>query len=125
MIPSTLGQAVVPLCRVCRVLIGMSLAHDGIRGTARAAVRRSTLKLIVLAARVPDVARWRFQLHGLPLTVSVMMAALPVGNAALTFAQRDRTPQAQTTTATVPSTLAWAALAALWLTVPAWLACLG
>ncbi len=41
---ATLGQAVVPLCLV---LIGVSLAHYGVRGALRGALVLSLLKLVV------------------------------------------------------------------------------
>ena len=87
----TLGQAVVPLCLV---LIGMSLAYYGVQGAAKVAVLLSMLKLVVLPAVVLAIARWGFHLGGLPLTVIVMMAALPIGSNALIFAQRYRTLEA-------------------------------
>ena len=108
----TLGQAVVPLCLV---LIGLSLAHHGVRGTARDAVWMSVLKLLVLPALVLAVARWGFNLGGRPLAVVVMMAALPIGSNALIFAQRYRTLEAETTAATVFSTLGFVVTAPLWL----------
>jgi len=114
----TLGQAVVPLCLV---LIGMSLAYYGVRGAATVAVLLSALKLIVLPAVVLVIAHWGFHLNGLPLAVVVMMAALPIGSNALIFAQRYRTLEAETTAATVLSTLAFGATAPLWLALLAWL----
>jgi len=51
----------------------------------------------------------------------VMMAALPVGSNALIFAQRYRTLEAETTAATVFSTLAFVVTAPLWLALLAWL----
>jgi hypothetical protein len=114
----TLGQAVVPLCLV---LIGMSLAYYGVQGAAKAAVWLSVLKLLVLPALVLAVAHWGFRLTGLPLAVVVMMSALPVGSNALIFAQRYRALEAETTAATVFSTLAFVAVAPLWLAVLAWL----
>ena len=114
----TLGQAVVPLCLV---LIGMSLAYYGVQGAAKVAVLLSMLKLVVLPAVVLAIARWGFHLAGLPLTVIVMMAALPIGSNALIFAQRYRTLEAETTAATVFSTLAFAVIAPLWLAVLSWL----
>jgi malonate transporter and related proteins len=114
----TLGQAVVPLCLV---LIGMSLAYYGVQGAARAAVWLSVLKLLVVPALVLAVAYWGFGLTGLPLTVIVMMSALPVGSNALIFAQRYRALEAETTAATVFSTLAFVAVAPMWLAVLAWL----
>ena len=113
----TLGQAVVPLCLV---LIGLSLAYYGMQGAARSAVALSVLKLLVLPALVLAVAHWGFQLNGLALAVVVMMAALPIGSNALIFAQRYRTLEAETTAATVFSTLAFVATAPLWLAVLRW-----
>ena len=110
----TLGSAVVPLCLV---LIGMALAYYGVQGAARAAVVLSLLKLLVLPALVLAVAHWGFGLTGMPLTVIVMMAALPIGSNALIFAQRYHALEAEITAATVFSTLAFVAVAPLWLTV--------
>jgi malonate transporter and related proteins len=115
----TLGAAVVPLCLV---LIGMSLAYYGVQGAARAALALSALKLVVLPAVVLAVAHWGFGIAGLPLAVIVMMSALPVGSNALIFAQRYRTLEAETTAATVFSTLAFVAVAPAWLAVLASLA---
>jgi len=114
----TLGQAVVPLCLV---LIGMSLAYYGVQGAAKVAVVLSALKLVVLPAVVLAIAHWGFHLNGLPLTVIVMMAALPIGSNALIFAQRYRTLEAETTAATVFSTLAFVVIAPAWLAVLSWL----
>ena len=110
----TLGQAVVPLCLV---LIGMSLAYYGVQGAALGAVVITALKMLVLPALVLVVAHWGFDLTGMPLAVVVMLAALPVGSNALIFAQRYRTLEAETTAATVLSTLAFIATAPLWLAV--------
>ena len=109
-----LGSAVVPLCLV---LIGMALAYYGVQGAARAAVVLSLLKMLVLPALVLGMAHWGFGLSGMPLTVIVMMAALPIGSNALIFAQRYRALEAEITAATVFSTLAFVAVAPLWLTV--------
>ncbi|HEY9065478.1 MAG TPA: AEC family transporter [Burkholderiaceae bacterium] len=110
----TLGQAVVPLCLV---LIGMSLAYYGVQGAALGAVTITVLKTLVLPALVLVVARWGFALSGVPLAVVVMLAALPIGSNALIFAQRYRTLEAETTAATVLSTLAFVVTAPLWLAV--------
>jgi predicted permease len=115
----TLGQAVVPLCLV---LIGMSLAYYGVQGAAKVAVGLSVLKLLVLPAAVLTIAHWGFHLTGIPLAVVVMMGAMPIGSNALIFAQRYRTLEAETTAATVFSTLAFVATAPAWLAVLAWLA---
>lgn len=107
-----LGTAVVPLCLV---LIGMSLAYYGVKGRVRGAVALSLAKLVVLPALVLAVAHWGFGLTGLPLSVIVMVAALPVGSNALIFSQRYETLEAEATAAIVLSTLAYS------LTAPAWL----
>ena len=111
-----LGSAVVPLCLV---LIGLSLAYYGVQGHLRGALGVTLLKLLGLPALVLAVAHWGFGLEGLPLSVLVMLAALPVGSNALIFAQRYNTLQAEATTAIVFSTLAFV------LTAPLWLALLG
>jgi len=110
----TLGQAVVPLCLV---LIGMSLAYYGVQGAVKTAIGLSVLKLLVLPALVLGVAHWGFHLHGMPLAVVVMMAAMPIGSNALIFAQRYHALEAETTAATVFSTLAFIATAPAWLAV--------
>jgi malonate transporter and related proteins len=107
-----LGSAVVPLCLV---LIGLSLAYYGLQGSVRGALGVSVLKLLGLPALVLVVAHWGFGLSGLPLSVLVMMAALPVGSNALIFAQRYETMQAEATAAIVFSTLAFVLSAPLWL----------
>ena len=114
----TLGQAVVPLCLV---LIGMSLAYYGVQGAAQGAVVLSALKLVVLPGLVLAIAHGAFHLNGSPLTVIVMMSALPIGSNALIFAQRYRTLEAETTAATVFSTLAFVVTAPAWLALLSWL----
>ena len=111
---ATLGQAVVPLCLV---LIGVSLAHYGVRGALRGAVTLSVLKLVLQPIIVLAFARGVLGLGGVPLAIVVMMAALPVGSNALIFAQRYQTLQAETSTAIVVSTLAFVVTAPLWLAV--------
>ena len=110
----TLGQAVVPLCLI---LIGVSLAHYGVRGTMRGAVVLSLLKLVVHPILVLAVAHGVLGLTGLPLAIVVMMASLPVGSNALIFAQRYRTLVAETSTAIVVSTVAFVVSAPIWLAV--------
>jgi predicted permease len=110
----TLGSAVVP---VCLVLIGMSLAYYGMRGAARSAVVLTVIKLALLPALALVIARWAIGLHGLPLAVVVMMAALPVGSNALIFSQRYETLQSEASAAIVFSTLGFVATAPLWLAI--------
>ncbi len=113
-----LGQAVVPLCLV---LIGISLAYYGIGGAARAALIISAVKLLLIPLLVLVFAHWGLGLNGIALAVVVMAAALPVGSNPLIFAQRYGTLQAETSTAIVVSTVAFALTAPLWLLVLAWL----
>ena len=110
----TLSQAVVPLCLV---LIGLSLAYNGVRGVMKGALSLSVLKLVVLPAVVLVVSHWGLGLIGLPLAVVVMVAALPVGTNALIFAQRYNASQAEVTAAMVVSTTAFLFTAPLWLWV--------
>lgn len=107
-----LGAAVVPLCLV---LIGLSLAQYGLKGSARGAIALSLLKLVLLPAVVLVVGHWGFGLGGLPLSVVVMAASLPVGNNALIFAQRYQAQEAEATAAIAMSTFAFALTAPLWL----------
>ena len=87
-----LGSAVVP---VCLLLIGLSLESYGLKGPVPAAVQLSVVKLVLMPALVLAVAHWAFGLVGAPLSVVVLMAALPVGSNALIFAQRYRTDRPQ------------------------------
>ncbi|WP_418318296.1 AEC family transporter [Piscinibacter sakaiensis] len=114
-----LGSAVVPLCLV---LIGISLAYYGIGGAAKGAVIVSIVKLILLPLLVLVVAHWGLGLSGLPLSVVVIAASLPVGSNAMIFAQRYGCLQAEASAAILLSTVAFAATAPLWLLALAWLA---
>jgi malonate transporter and related proteins len=115
----TLSQAVVPLCLV---LIGLSLAYNGVRGGVKGALALSVLKLLVLPAVVLVISHWGLGLNGLPLAVVVMAAALPVGSNALIFAQRYNSLQTEVTAAMVFSTVAFLFTAPGWLLVLRWLA---
>jgi len=109
---ATLGQAVVP---VCLVLIGVSLAHYGVKGALRGATMLSAAKLVVQPLAVLLFARYALGLRGVPLAIVVMMAAAPVGSNALIFAQRYQTLPGEVSTAIVLSTLAFVATAPLWI----------
>jgi malonate transporter len=109
---STLGQAVVP---VSLVTIGLTLARHGIAGNAARAVATAMGKLVVQPAVVFPVAYWGFGLRGLPLTVAVMCAALPIGANVLLFAQRYEVLEAEATAAIVASTVAFVVTGTLWL----------
>jgi malonate transporter and related proteins len=116
---ASLASAVVP---VCLVLIGLTLAQYGLRGSLGPALRLGALKLLGLPALVLATAHWGFGLAGTPLAVLVMMAALPVGSNALIFAQRYDTLQAEATAAIVLSTVGFVVGAAFWLSVLGWFA---
>lgn len=112
-----LAQAVVP---VCLVVIGMSLAHYGVRGALRGAVWLSAAKLLLLPALVLVAGHWVAGLDGMPLAVIVLCAALPVGSNSLLFAQRYATLEHEATAAIVISTFGFVASAPLWLAVVGW-----
>jgi predicted permease len=106
-----LGQGVVP---VCLVLIGLSLAHYGVRGVGWPALWLSAAKLVLLPALVLAAA-YGAGLRGLPLQVTVLFAALPIGSNALLFAQRYKALEAETTAAIVASTIAFVATGPAWI----------
>jgi hypothetical protein len=83
----------------------------------RGAVTLSVLKLVVHPILVLVFARGVLGLGGVPLTIVVMVAALPVGSNPLIFAQRYQTLQAETSTAIVVSTLAFVITAPIWMAV--------
>ncbi len=114
-----LGSAVVP---VCLVLIGMTLAYQGLQGGVRGALALAAVKLLLLPALVLAVAHWGFGLAGLSLQVVVLMAALPTGSNALIFAQRYGALEAEATATIVLSTFAFVFTASLWLALLAALA---
>lgn len=107
-----LGAAALPMCLL---LIGMTLAQYGWRAHARPALPQVVIKILVLPAVVFLTAKLGFGLHGVPLQVVVLMAALPVGTNALIFAQRYRLLQSEATTAIVISTAAFVMTAPMWL----------
>jgi malonate transporter and related proteins len=109
-----LGLAAVPLAVV---LIGVSLAEQGVAGHLKGAFALTLGKLIVMPALVFVVGRFAFGLSGMPLQVITMMAALPAGTNALIFAQRYNVMQAQATAAIVVSTLAFVLTSVVWLVV--------
>jgi malonate transporter len=113
-----LALAVVPLCLV---VIGISLEHYGLEGSLRGALWLSGAKLLALPAMVLVVGHWGAGLHGVPLAVSVICAALPVGTNALLFAQRYTTLEAEATAAIVLSTFGFVLTAPFWLILLGWI----
>ena len=109
-----LASGVVPLCLV---MIGLSLALYGVRGYLTVAVACTVGKMLVLPALVLGVAHWGLGLSGLPLTVIVMVAALPTGSNALLFAQRYNCQEPEATATIVVGTVSFAVLAPMWLQI--------
>lgn len=113
-----LGQAVVPLCLV---LIGVSLAEFNLRGALGAALCMGALKLLLMPVVVGAAAAGLFGLHGTPLSIVVLAAALPAGSNALLFSQRYQTIEAEVTAAVVLSTAGFIFTVPLCLWALAWL----
>jgi predicted permease len=113
----TLGQAAVPMALA---LIGATLATHGVQGHLRNAWGMVAVKLLVMPAVVLLVAHQLFGLRGMPLSVLVMMAALPAGTNAVIFAGRYQTLLAEVSVAVVLATFAFVATAGLWLAVLGW-----
>jgi len=107
---ATMAQAGVPLCLV---LIGLSLAHYGVSGVLRPALRISAVKLLVHPALVALFAYVLLPLEPMAAAVAVLCAALPAGSNALLFAQRYELAEREITAAIVVSTLAYGATVAL------------
>lgn len=112
-----LGQGAVPLCLV---LIGVALDQYGLGPRWSVPAGMAALKLLVLPALVAVSGVLVFHLDGLPLSVLVMAAALPVGSNALLFAQRYRVLEGEASAVIVLSTAGFALTAPLWLMVLAW-----
>ncbi|GAA1763141.1 AEC family transporter [Luedemannella helvata] len=110
---ATLGIAVVPLSLVT---IGLSLAQYGLRDSGRTAAGLALTKLVTHPLLVLAAA-WLVGLHGLPLTVAVLCAALPTGANVLLFAGRYGARQAEATATIVLATVAFAATVTAWLFV--------
>ncbi|MDM7462116.1 MAG: AEC family transporter [Tepidimonas taiwanensis] len=110
-----LGQAFGPLALV---LVGVSLAHTPLRGRWGEAWSVALAKNVVLPVLVA-VSAWLWGLRGLPLTVLVVAAGVPVGANVFLFAQRYRVAQDEVTAATGLST----ALALL--TLSGWMLLMG
>ena len=112
--------------RVLRISVPDELAplvvDKGSISVAGTSLTVSAVKLLLQPALVLLVAHWGFGLHGTPLAVLVLLAALPAGSNSMMFAQRYRTLEAEATAVNVLSTLAFVLTAPLWLSVLAWLA---
>ncbi len=105
-----LGSAFGPMSLL---LVGVSLARTPLTGQWRMALQVATVKNLLLPLLV-GLSAWAYGIDGLPLTVLVIAAGLPVGANVFLFAQRYNVVQAETTAAMGVSTaLAIATLSAL------------
>ncbi|WP_185970608.1 AEC family transporter [Tepidimonas sediminis] len=95
-----LGQAFGPLALV---LVGISLAHTPLAGRWSTALRVALAKNVALPVLVA-LSAWVWGLRGLPWTVLVVAAGVPVGANVFLFAQRYRVAQEDVTAATAVST---------------------
>jgi predicted permease len=108
---ATLGLAVVPLSLVT---IGLSLAQYGLLGTGRTVAALTAGKLVLQPVLVLAAA-WLLGIHGLPMVIAVLCAALPSGANVLLFAGRYESHQAEATATIVLSTVGFAVTATAWL----------
>jgi malonate transporter and related proteins len=97
-----LGSAFGPLALV---LVGVSLARTPMRGHLPIALWITLSKNLLLPALVA-VSAWTFGIGGLPFTVMVVTAALPIGANVFLFAQRYRVVEEGITAAMGVSTVA-------------------
>lgn len=112
-----LGSAFGP---IALVLVGVSLAATPLRGHWRAALEVVAAKNLLLPLMV-GLCAWSVGVTGLPLTVVVVAAALPVGANVFLFSQRYQTAQELTTATMGLSTLAAAFTLSLVMALMAWL----
>jgi predicted permease len=96
-----LGDAFGP---VALVLVGVTLAQAAVGQHLRGALLVSALKNLVHPALMA-AAGWAFGLRGLPLTVMVVAAALPIGANVFLFSQRYRRAEELVTASVAVSTL--------------------
>ena len=95
-----LGNAMGPMSLV---LVGVTLAHARVGQHLRSALALSALKNLVLPALVA-VAGLLFGLNGLPLTILVVTASLPIGANVFMFSQRYQVAQELVTASVAVST---------------------
>lgn len=111
-----LGSAFGPLALV---LVGVSLAHTPMSGHWRDALRITATKNLVLPV-VVGLSAWAWGITGLPLTVMVVAAALPIGANVFLFAQRYRVVEELTTASMGTSTTAALLTLSLVMLVMSW-----
>ncbi|MFP8780579.1 AEC family transporter [Hydrogenophaga sp. RWCD_12] len=96
-----LGNAFGP---IALVLVGVTLARTPLSGHLRASLWISLSKNLLLPLMV-GISAWLWGITGLPLTVMVVAAALPMGANVFLFAQRYEVAQGLTTAAMGLSTV--------------------
>jgi len=96
-----LGQAFSP---VALMLVGITLALTPVGQHWRTALLHASIKNLVHPALVAAFGL-AFGLRGLPLTVMVVAASLPIGANVFLFAQRYRTSEGLITASVVVSTV--------------------
>lgn len=112
-----LGSAFGP---IALVLVGVTLARTPMAGHLRQALWVSVSKNLVLPLMV-GLCAWAMGITGMPLTVMVVAAALPVGANVFLFAQRYEVAQEVTTAAMGLSTVLALFTLSLVMTAMAWL----
>jgi malonate transporter len=112
-----LGSAFGP---IALVLVGVSLAATPLAGHWRAAMQVVVSKNLVLPVLV-GLSAWGLGIGGLPFTVLVVSAALPVGANVFLFAQRYETAQELTTASMGLSTIVAPVTLSLTMALMAWL----
>lgn len=112
-----LGSAFGP---ISLVLVGVSLAATPMSGHWRAAVQVVLTKNLVLPVLV-GAGAWAVGITGLPLTVVVVAAALPVGANVFLFAQRYDTAKELTTASMGLTTVAALFTLSLVMAIMSWL----
>jgi len=112
-----LGSAFGP---IALVLVGVTLARTPMAGHLRQALWVSVSKNLVLPLLV-GLSAWALGITGMPLTVMVVAAALPVGANVFLFAQRYEVAQEVTTAAMGLSTVLALFTLSLVMTAMAWL----
>ncbi|RYZ06717.1 MAG: AEC family transporter [Comamonadaceae bacterium] len=112
-----LGQAFSP---VALVMVGITLAQTPLgrhwRGATTQAVVKNLLHPLLVAA-----IGWSLGVGGLPLTVMVVAASLPIGANVFLFSQRYRTAEHLVTASVVVSTVLALASVTLVMTLVRWL----
>ncbi|MEX1168363.1 MAG: AEC family transporter [Hydrogenophaga sp.] len=95
-----LGAAFGP---IALVLVGVTMATTEMRGHLKSALWIAMSKNLLLPLMV-GISAWAFGIGGLPLTVMVVAAAMPMGANVFMFAQRYDVAQELTTASMVLST---------------------